>query len=231
MDGGRLALGVGDHGVVALLLQIQIVEEDASRLVTCAGEGDDTAGRLGSTGGKQGGLDQVEEQEVAEVVGAKLSLETIDGATLGDRHDTSVQHEDIKTLLLIEELLGCFPDALEVVQLQADQDGLLTAGVACDECIRHSLAFGEVTACEVELCAGGVKDASSLVTETGRCSSDQDDLVLQLALEAKIFHNVCGRWASCRPIDVSFGVRLVGRAGVRHGGLVAVMVLWVMVLW
>ena len=142
MDGGRLALGVSDHGVVALLLQVEIIEEDASRLVACAREGDDTAGGLWSAGGKQGGLDQVEEQEVAKVVGAKLSLETIDGATLGDCHDASVQHEDIETFFLIEELLRCFPDALEVVQLQTDQDGLLAAGVACDERIRHGLAFG-----------------------------------------------------------------------------------------
>ena len=70
-----------------------------------------------------------------------------------------------------------------------------------------------------------MKNASGFVTETGRCSSDQDDLVLQLALEAKIFHDVCGRWARCGPIDVSFGIRLVRRVRVRHGGLVAVMVL------
>ena len=96
MDSGRLALGVSDHRVVALLGQVEIIEEDASRLVACAGEGDDTTGRLLSTAGKQCGLDQVEEQKVAKVVGAKLSLETIDGATLGDCHDTSIQHEDIR---------------------------------------------------------------------------------------------------------------------------------------
>jgi len=69
-DVGGFRVPVGCQGVVGAFGEVQVVEADLAEAVAGAGEGDDSAWRVGGCGVGEGGLEEAEEQEVAEVVAA-----------------------------------------------------------------------------------------------------------------------------------------------------------------
>lgn len=87
VDVCRLGLPVRDPRVIRGGGEVVVGEEDAVGAVARGGEADHPgSGRRGG-GSKQERFEQLEEEEVRQVVGAQLGLESVGGAGLWGCHD------------------------------------------------------------------------------------------------------------------------------------------------
>lgn len=87
---GRLGLAVAYEWVVGFLLEIVIIEADWT---TAVAEGTDryhSGWKLWSAGGKQPVFQKLEEQEVGQMIGAKLGFEAVFRPAFWCCHDAAV---------------------------------------------------------------------------------------------------------------------------------------------
>lgn len=54
-------------------------------------------------GSQEGAFEELKEIEVANVAGAKLSLEAVVGSAFGCGHDASIEDRDVESLALLQE--------------------------------------------------------------------------------------------------------------------------------
>ena len=99
---GGLGPAVGHPRVVGLALEVGIVEVDVAEAVAGRREQHDA----GAAGGHQRGREQLDEQEVAEVVGAELHLEAVDGGALRAGHHAGVGDEHVEHRVVLDEPVG-----------------------------------------------------------------------------------------------------------------------------
>ena len=107
-----LGLGIGEPGVVeAGSVETVIVDVDAAVAVTRRTHRDDAGGEFRGGGGEEERLQELEEQEVGEVVGAELGFMAVGCFRVGgDGHDAGVVDEDVEGRGAGFEGFGCFAD-------------------------------------------------------------------------------------------------------------------------
>ncbi len=116
------------------------------------------AGVVAGRGGcQQGGLQELNEQEVSDMIGAKLELKAVLGLSLWTCHDASIGDEDVQLLALAQEVGSTLSDRLQVVQLQLEDIDLpLAARVACSDLLCDILALLDIPGCGRSLLCSAV---------------------------------------------------------------------------
>ena len=139
------------------------------------GEGDEAAAGLEER------RDAVDEDEVAEMIGAELGFEAVGGVAEGGGHDAGVGDEDVERAALCEELAGGGADALEAREVELDdfEGGAGVFGCAADVS-GGAGSFVEVAGCADYVRAVGYESAGCLNAEAGGDSGDEDAFAFEV---------------------------------------------------
>ena len=126
---GHLGLAVGVPGFVLFrtLGEAGVVPADAAAEDAALGGDVDDLGLLGLLarfgGCSELGQDVVRQDEVAEVGGGELQLETVDGEFLGGGHDGGIVDDDVDVGdgCVVEDLTGGFTNAVQRGEIRSDE--------------------------------------------------------------------------------------------------------------
>ena len=170
-----LRSAVGDEGLVGRALEVGVFEVDVGITVACRGQIDEAAA------GAQQRSDAVDEDEVAEMIGAELRLEAVGGAAEGSGHDPGVGDDDVEEAALVEQRVGGGANALEVCEIELDELEAATVGrgfLADFSC--GVLCLGEVACGADDVGSVGGERTGGLDAESGGDAGDKDALAAQI---------------------------------------------------
>ena len=184
--------------------QIVVLRHDAACTMARGGDGDDSAVELWHAGGQEGGLEELEEQEVCEVVGGELQLEAVGGLGFRAGHNAGVGHEDVQVVVTAaEEVGGAGADGGEAGKFHGDDFDRRILGVLGVERPDDGLAFGQRASGDEDLGAVHLEDSRAFSPQASGAASDQDGLAGKFADEVLVMDDLlCGRAGIARTCDV-----------------------------
>ena len=185
VDVRKLGLAVRVARVVNPI-EIKVVKVDLRIAMSGGGNIDDARVKRRRRAGEKSGLQQIEEQEMSKMVGAKLGLEPVGRSTLGGPHHASVVNEDVKFLGFGQELIGASANAVEGVHIQLDQ---LHAS-RFENVAQSRLSLLQVTGGAEESSARHGESACGLDANARGASGNEDDFVDQLAFEIVVLDDL-----------------------------------------
>src|SRR5262245_20223812 len=189
-DVGCLGAAIGDEGFIGCSLEIWIVEVYVRKAVAGGREIDQAAACA-----KQG-RDAVDENEVAEVIGAELRLEAVARLRKRRGHDSGIGDDQVEGLAFSHEPIGTEADAFEAGEIEFDEleAAAVAFGVVAD--LRSGRpSFRQVARCADYLCAMRSKGAGGLHAESGGSACNQDAFAAQINAGEDFFG--CRRCSKC----------------------------------
>lgn len=190
---GHLRLAVGHSRVIVASLEVVVVGIiDAVNVVGRGSETDDAGREVRGGGREESGLQELVEEEMREVVRAKLEFVAI-GCELevGDSHDASIVHEEVDLGRLGENYSGGGADGRERGLVHLDN---LHPGRFKDTG-EGGLGLGDVSGREKEGGASRGQGPSGFDADARRRTGDDNDLSLELAFNALVVDDLQGRRA------------------------------------
>jgi hypothetical protein len=162
----RFRAAIGLDRIVAALLVIRIVEIHIAELMPHRGYAHHPA----ACGNEIG--QSVDQQEMTEVIGAELRLETICRAAQGRSHDPRIGDDQIEPLAACTQRGGGGSDARQIRQVQLRQREARPVGI-CNRCGGSARLF-QVTRSACHLCAVCCERACRLHAQSRRYTGDQN---------------------------------------------------------
>ena len=150
--------------------------------------------------------DAVDEDEMAEMVGAELQLEAIGGEAFRRRHHAGIGNDEIEFLALLHQRIGRRPYAAERRQIQLDQ--LEAAGLFRPDAFRRPLGLLQIARRPDDMSAMGFQRPRRLDAQASRNAGHQNPLAGEIET---IKNLVGGRFRVkrvCHPLLQIQGYRL-----------------------
>jgi hypothetical protein len=146
---------VGDIGIVGCAFETGIVEIDVGKAVTGGRYIDEAAA---STKKRH---DAIDEDEVAEVIGAELRFEAVGGVTERRGHHAGVGDDDVERFAFGDEFVGSGTDTFEIAEVEFDEFETSAVGGGVFADLRRS-GFGFFKI------AGGTDDVRAVCGQSAR---------------------------------------------------------------
>jgi len=208
----RLTLSIASKWAIAIFfIKVVVVNADSRPAVAGRGNVYDAGGEGGGGGREEGGLEELEKEEVGEMVCGELGFETVRReGSFGDGHYASVIDEHVHlSAALLQDLLGCGSDIGKFALIHFDE-----LDVARLEDVGEVFGgLGGVADREEYFGPGGCNCTGGFTAYTGGATCDDEDFVLELVGEMLILDDLEGSGAG-----VAWAVELFVEVGVfrRH---------------
>ena len=119
---GGFRAAVGDERIVRSAFETGIGEIDVGVAMSCGRKIDEAAARAEER------RDAIDEDEVAEMIGAELRFESVGGFAEGSGHHAGVGDDDVDRLAFGDEFVGSGADAFEIAEVEFDEFQAAAAG-------------------------------------------------------------------------------------------------------